>query len=272
MIPLPQLPSIHQGICRSERIGPLILSEIIHPAGSRIGWHFHEFAALAFTLQGSSTETFCNASFERTDPGLLIRPAGERHKDSFGNKGEKCFLIEVTGTWLCDVPRIGAILKDPAFYRRGPITLLAQRAYCEWGWNDAASAISIQALVCEILARIVRQEERRIAGTRPPVWLGRVKQRLDENFVETPNLSDLAAMGGVHPTHLARNFRRHYRITIGEYLRQRRVQSAMELLSRKTLSLTDVALESGFSSHSHLCTVFKRVTGMTPGEARVRKR
>jgi AraC family transcriptional regulator len=269
---LAQPATIHQGIRRTERTGPLILSEVAYLPGSRIGWHFHELAAVALTLQGSSTETFRNGAFERTERGLLLRPAGAIHMDSFGSGGERCFLIEIGGAWLREVPRVRSILEYPAFYRPGAIAQLAHRAYREWGWNDDASPISIQGLVCEIIARMVREDERRNCGKQPPVWLRRVKQRLDEDLTETPSLTELAGIGGVHPTHLARHFRQYYRVTVGEYLRQRRVQNASDLLSRTTLSLTDIALESGFSSHSHLCTVFKRVAGMTPSEFREAKR
>jgi AraC family transcriptional regulator len=147
---------------------------------------------------------------------------------------------------------------------------LAERAYREWLLNDTASPIAIQALVNEISAHLIRQDERP-TGARPPVWLRRVKQRLDDGIAETPSLTELAGIGGVHQAHLARHFRRYYRLTIGEYLRQRRVDAAIEL-SRKNLSLTEIAPESGFSSHGHLCTVFKRVTGMTPSGFREMKR
>lgn len=271
MISLSPPVSVHQGVLRSQRIGPLVLSEVFHPAGSGIGWHLHELTAFALTLEGSSMETFRNASFERTQQGLLLRPAGEHHKDRFGNQGETCFLIEVGETWLSDVPQLRSVLRDPAFYPPSTITRLAQRGYREWRWNDNASSLAIQALVYEIAAHLVRGQESR-DGTQPPAWLRRVKERLDEDFTETPSLTELAGIGGVHPTHLARHFRRHYRVTVGDYLRHRRVQAAIKLLSRKVLSLTEVALESGFSSHAHLCTVFKRVTGLTPSEFRDTKR
>jgi AraC family transcriptional regulator len=252
-------------LCRSERLDSLVLSEIDYPPRLRIGWHKHELAAFALTVRGSSTETFTNAGVERMECGLLVRPAGERHWDSIGDQGATCFLIEVNTALVDTVPRLGAILRTPSFHRRGMITQLAKRAYREWLLNDTASPIAIQALVLEIAAHLIREEEAR-AGVQPPLWLKRVKQRLDEAFAETPSLGELASIGGVHPTHLARHFRRHYRLTIGEYLRQRRVDAAMELLSEKELSLTEIALESGFSSHGHLCTVFKRLTGMTPSQ------
>jgi len=250
---------------RSERLNALVLSEIDYPPRFRMGWHRHELAALALTVRGSSTETFANTGVERMESGLLVRPAGERHCDSFGDKGATCFLIEVGAGWLSDVPRLATILRTPSFHQRGTITRLAKRAYHEWLLNDTASPVAIQALALEIAANLIREDERN-GEVQPPVWLRRVKQRLDEGFAETPSLAELAGIGGVHPTHLARHFRRHYRLTIGEYLRQRRVDAAMELLSEKELSLTEIALESGFSSHGHLCTVFKRLTGMTPSQ------
>jgi AraC family transcriptional regulator len=256
---------------RSERLDSVVLSEIDYPPRLRIGWHRHELTGLALTVQGTSTETFANLGIEHMECGLLIRPAGERHWDSFGNQGATCFLIEVGAAWLDGVPRLACILGTPRFHERGTVTQLAKRAYREWMLNDTASPIAIQALVLEIAASLIREDERG-AGVQPPVWLKWVKQRLDDSFTQTPSLAELAQIGEVHPTHLARHFRRHYRLTIGEYLRQRRVDAAIDLLSQKNLSLTEIALESGFSSHAHLCTVFKRLTGMTPSELREMKR
>ena len=252
---------------RSERLDGLVLSEIDYPPRLRIGWHRHELAAFALTVRGTSSETFTNLGIERMECGLLVRPAGERHWDSVGDRGAKCFLIEVGREWLNGVPRLAPILGTPSFHERGTIRLLAKRVYHEWLLNDSASPIAIQALVLEIAAHLVREDGRR-AGSQSPVWLERVKERLDEGFADTPSLAELAGIGGVHPTHLARQFRRHCHSTVGEYIRQRRVDAAIQLLLRKNRSLTEIALETGFSSHGHFCTVLKRVTGMTPSQFR----
>jgi AraC family transcriptional regulator len=252
---------------RSECLDGLILSEIDYAPGIRIGWHRHELAALSLTVQGTSSETFRSVGIERMECGLLVRPAGERHWDSFGDRGATSFLIEVRKEWLDRVPRLASILGTPRFHEQGAIRLLAKRVYHEWMLDDTASRIAIQALVLEIASHLVRDDEGR-SGNRLPAWLKRVKQRLDEDVARTPSLAELAAIGGVHPTHLARQFRRHYHSTIGECLRQRRVDAAMQLLARKQLSLTEVALETGFSSHGHFCTVLKQLTGMTPSQIR----
>ena len=259
--------SIPRKVRRSERLDGLVLSEIDYSPSSRIGWHRHELAGLALTVRGTSIETFTSGEFGRLERGLLVRPAGEQHCDSFGEQGAGCFLIEVGPEWLKAVPQLAAILGTPRFHDRGTIPRLARRAYREWLLNDTASSIAIQALALEIAAHLIREDEAS-AGVQPPVWLRRVKQRLDDAFSETPSLTELAGIGGVHATHVARHFRRHYRSTIGEYIRQRRVDVASEMLLWKDRSLTEIALDAGFSSHAHLCTVFKRLTGMTPSQFR----
>jgi AraC family transcriptional regulator len=254
-------------LCRFQRLDALVLSEIDYAPRSRIGWHRHDLAGLALTVRGTSTETFASVGVERMECGLLVRPAGERHWDSFGEMGATSFLIEIGVEWLNGIPGLAAMLARPRFHERGTITRLARQAYREWLMNDTASPIAIQALALEIATYLIREHECS-TGIQPPAWLKRVRQRLDDDFARTPTLAELARIGDVHPTHLARHFRRHYRQTVGEYLRQRRVDAAMELLSRKKHTLTEVALESGFSSHGHLCTVFKRLTGMTPAQFR----
>jgi AraC family transcriptional regulator len=255
---------------RSTQCGSVVLSEIRYSPGLRIAWHSHELAAFALTVRGTSTEMFTKGAFEHTERGLLIRPARERHCDAIGDAGATCFLIEVGKNLLADVPQFGFLLGRVSYPASEALTYLARRAYQEWLLDDSASPIAIQAIVHEIAARLIRDKEIH-DGRRPPAWLRRVKQRLDEDFSQTPTLASLAAIGGVHLTHLARDFRRYYHSTIGQYLRQRRVEAASNLLSRGGLSLTEIALETGFTSHAHFCTVFKRITGLTPSEFRTRK-
>jgi AraC family transcriptional regulator len=258
---------LSQVIRRSARFDALVLQEVIYPSGFKIGWHSHDLAAFALTLRGSSIEAFTNHKFDRTEQGILLRPAGERHWDSISDQGAKCFLIEMPGKWLDSVPEFRPVVARPAFHQQGVLTLFAHRAYAEWLHEDTASRLAIPALAMEMAAHLIREGESKTIN-QPPPWLRRVRQRLDDNFAVTPSLAELAAIGGVHATHLARHFRRHYKASIGEYLRKRRVDVATEMLARPELSLTEIALATGFAHHAHFTTVFKRFTGLTPSEFR----
>lgn len=81
-------------------------------------------------------------------------------------------------------------------------------------------------------------------------------------------LSELALSVGVHPVHLTRAFREQHGVTIPAYVRQLRVDAARKLLKSSSLSLADIAGMVGFADQSHLTRVFKRLTGVPPGQYR----
>jgi AraC family transcriptional regulator len=88
------------------------------------------------------------------------------------------------------------------------------------------------------------------------------------HFSESLTLAGVAASVGVHPVHLARVFRQHYRCTIGEYVRQVRIEFASRELSVSDAPLAEIAFTSGFSDQSHFSKTFKRLTGQTPAQFR----
>lgn len=53
-------------------------------------------------------------------------------------------------------------------------------------------------------------------------------------------------------------------ITIEQYIINQRIEKAKELLLYKELSLSQVALQLGYSSTAHLSSQFKKITGLTP--------
>jgi AraC-like DNA-binding protein len=75
-------------------------------------------------------------------------------------------------------------------------------------------------------------------------------------------------MVNVHPTHLCRAFRRHYRCTLADYVRQQRIERARQYLAEADTPLTEIALRVGYSDQSHFATAFKRLTGFTPSQFR----
>ena len=81
-------------------------------------------------------------------------------------------------------------------------------------------------------------------------------------------LVDMAAVVGYSPDHFSRLFRQTFRVSPYRYLLGRRVERAKAMLRDARLPIADIALACGFSSHSHLNVVFKRLTGMTPARYR----
>lgn len=106
------------------------------------------------------------------------------------------------------------------------------------------------------------------SGCRSPQWLERVRNILEQRFAEPFKLSDIAAEVGVHPVHLAREFRKHYGSSVGEYLRKVRIEYACRELMGSNAAVTNIAFAAGFADQSHFSRTFKRLCGTTPGRYR----
>ena len=131
---------------------------------------------------------------------------------------------------------------------------------------DGLSPLVMEGIALELLGQTARRKTR--PGRRPPAWLRTARDLLHDRFPSPPSVAEMARAAGVHPVYLARTFREHYRMTIGEYVRKLRVEHACRQISTTGAPLAEIALAAGFCDQSHFSRTFKRVTGTTPAEYR----
>jgi AraC-like DNA-binding protein len=102
-----------------------------------------------------------------------------------------------------------------------------------------------------------------------PKWrLRRVHEFVQASIGEHITLRDLAATANLSRMHFAAQFRAATGCRPHDYLLQQRVECAKAVMSSDTMPLAEVALSVGFQTQSHFSTVFKRITGDTPGQWR----
>ncbi len=95
--------------------------------------------------------------------------------------------------------------------------------------------------------------------------LRRVREYLDDAPDRNATLLELARLASLSPLALLRAFRQQVGSTPYVYRTARRIEMAKKLL-REPRAVAQVALECGFTDQSHLTTIFRRCTGVTPGE------
>lgn len=88
------------------------------------------------------------------------------------------------------------------------------------------------------------------------------------HYAEQVSLKDIAAYVGLSEQHLIRSFRKESGITPIDYLKRYRIRQARALLEAGDKSITEVALEVGFSDSSYFARVFRREVGVSPGAYR----
>lgn len=142
--------------------------------------------------------------------------------------------------------------------------------------NDAGREIIMQALVQQIVVRLLRSHAR--VHRSPDLELSRVGiidrriRRSVELMHAQPDqdltLKDLARASYLSPFHFARLFKKLTGVTPHNYLAQIRIEQAKHLLGDANLSITEVGSRVGYLSASHFSQAFRMATGTTPREFR----
>jgi AraC family transcriptional regulator len=177
--------------------------------------------------------------------------------------------IELPLEWRARIPEHSSALETPGYFRSGMLVRLARRLYGEFLNEDALSPLAIEGLTLEMLAVACRQPSR-TRKLQAPTWLKHVKDLLHERCTENLSLETIAQAANVHAAHLCRTFRRHYHCTLGDYVRELRIERARRYLADTDTPLCEIALAVGYSDQSHFATAFKRHSGVTPSHFRQR--
>jgi AraC family transcriptional regulator len=252
---------------RRRRVAGLVLTETRYAPRAALPRHCHEHAYFCLVRRGGYAETYGGRERACGPMTLAYHPPDEVHAQRMADAEVRSFNVEVTPAWWERLGPAAALRQQGCDIPDPPAAALAVRLHEEFRDFDDASPLAVEGLVLELLAAALR----RVApaeGPRPPAWLLRARDRLREEFAAPPRLAALAAEAGVHPVHLAAEFRRHFRCTAGEFVRRRRIEWASRRLAEGGLSLAEVALAAGFADQSHFGRTFKRLVGLTPAAYR----
>jgi AraC family transcriptional regulator len=197
-------------------------------------------------------------------PVLVYNPPGTTHRDHFKRGRGSYFAISLEPA---KAQEAGCEIALP----EGPIHLseMAQFAIAMRIARCCAvqpGGLTLDSLCQELLGSIDRLAHR--ADLKPPSWLNKAVELLQDRYLEDLTIADVANSVGVHSVHLARSFRRHFRCSPGEFTRFRRLERAACMLARSSRSLSEIALESGFSDQSQFSRAFTGDLGIAPGEYR----
>jgi len=251
------------GAGQPRRFGDALFTEVVHFDARDTPAHSHEVPHFSLVLNGSSMERATGVTVDCRPLTIVYRASGLKHTDEIRPGGARFFVIELGERWRRAIDDCGVALEHLNELRGGAPTWLALRLRREMTLSDP-STLDVDALLYELCCHALRMAP---YDEHEPSWLRRVATQLDETYCGPHDLAELAAGAGVHPSHLARTFRRFRRKTVGDYVRGLRVQRACRELLRGT-PLPEVAQEAGFADQSHLTRAFKTVTGTTPAEYR----
>jgi AraC family transcriptional regulator len=249
-----------------QRGNGLVLAEVVHGEARRLPMHSHPNAYFELILAGHYEEGTRTRRYLFSPFTLAFNPSGMEHDGATLARETRFFTVEMEPSWVEPFVRHPAMQQTAAELQAGPLLWLGLHLYREYLGNSAASPLTTESLVWEMLAETARWKS--AGGVDRPRWWSRVKDRLHAQFREPLRMAEIAAEAGVHPVHVARVCRRLEGKTVGEYVQALRVRFACEQLARLEWSLAEVACEAGFADQSHLTRVFQKFTRTTPARFR----
>jgi AraC-like DNA-binding protein len=102
--------------------------------------------------------------------------------------------------------------------------------------------------------------------------LWRARAFINENFQEPLNLDEISQEACLSRYHFLRLFREEFATTPHQYLIDRRIEKAKELLRHRRMTVTDVCFEVGFQSLGSFSTLFRQRVGDAPVNYRQQQR
>jgi len=236
-----------------------------YAATSSMASHQHDDASLCLVVGGRYEERIRGRGVEHAAGHLLFCPAFEAHAQRFSVDGALKILIEPAPPALDYLGRRLALAEAP-FSQSADLAVLGGRLLRELLETDAFSPVVVQGLLFEMLGLFARGT---VADSqRMPAWLRTAKDFIEAHADAKFSLAELACALDRHPVHVAREFRRVHRQTVGEYVRELRVRRAASLLASGRRPLGEIALMCGFCDQAHLTRSFKAVFKTTPGAFR----
>jgi AraC family transcriptional regulator len=254
---------IQGSVIDTAMLGPFRLTESYYQHGLRIDSHSHRCAVFGFILDGFLEQKSSHVDLHCPSGSVFYNPPEIPHTNLTNHSGARCIYMEIPPDWVNRAGVAGTPLQDPASCPAPRIQSLARRIYAEWVGRDDLSPLMIEGLACEVVVELFRARNAE-KGPNPPPWLEKIRELVQTRFVEPPSLSELAIEAGVHQVHLARQFRKYFGVTVGEMVRQARVEFARRRLLKGDSAIVQIAFEAGFAHQAHFTTVFKKLVGVTP--------
>ncbi len=220
-------------------------SDVQKPDGSRLGHiNFHP----------AGSQTFCRTTTHMCE--LVAVDVDPLHRDSFAEKGR---LLEGSDSRVrLETPGVASL------------TQLIRRRLLSDEPLDTLTAEALAMLVLDATISAVQHgpSDQPRAKSLSPSDLARLLDFIECQLAEDISLTCLASEAGLSVYHFSRSFKASLGLSPHQYVLERRIARARELLEAGTCPLADIAYTVGFSSQAHMTDVFRKRLGITPGAYR----
>ena len=246
--------------------------------------HWHTPLEIIMPVEGIYTVVIDDVPHTFKEGDIWITPPGTLHKLVAPPSGERLIMLFDYGL-ICNVKAMGSLL-----HMLHPYALITKEEYPDLNSSlrfyieeiakeyDHPTPFT-EAFIYSLMIRFfVALGRANINDNTKFPGVTRCKQHeyvekfmmvcnyITEHCTENISVEQLAGIAGFSKFHFVRLFKQFSNMSYHEYLTQKRIAHAEQLLIEPNLSITEVAMRSGFNSLSTFNRIFKAAKNCTPSE------
>lgn len=253
--------------------------------------HLHEFIELVYVVDGQITHLINGEKFVAQKGSMLVINKNETHE--FYNIGNNAYInLHVVPEKMSgqDVfyKKINSVLHKmggkecfewealPRMIQFGGIKMIEIENLLRYMINEINSrTFGYEVILMECLMLVLIEIERKLhevsGGLKEyygSVKFYEIKNFIDENCFRKVTLVDIAKEFYCSPVYLGRLFKRCMGKSFIEYVRDKRMEKAIELLITSNITIEELAMSVGYSDKTQFYSIFEKYTGKTPKKYR----
>lgn len=238
----------------------------VRPQGFYFDGEMHDFWEMVYVADGFATATADGRVYDLVPGQLLLHKPLEFHR-IWSAKDSAPRLILLSFHAKGDMRRF-----ENGFYTLSPTQRTAYEAVSKHMQTalrtGAPAAMQHAAAALELfLLELPETAEALSPSTTAQQQFSTIVEMMEKHLGEMLSVEELAALCHMSVGNLKRVFRMFADCGVAKYFLSLKMRHARQLL-REEQSIAAVAAALGFAEPAYFCTVFKRETGLTPGEYR----
>ncbi len=246
--------------------------------------HWHTAMEIIMPVKNTYTVVIDGVAHTINEGDIWITPSGTIHELIAPASGERLILLFDYST-ICNVKGMDSLLHTllpyklithdeyPALNEKLRFYLNeVRREYTEPSPFTEASIYSIMIRFFVILGRTSFNADNKFPGitnSKQHEYIEKfmmICNYINEHCTQNITVEELAGLTGFSKFHFARLFKQFTNTSCYEYLTQKRIAAAERLLIEPDITITEVAMRSGFNSLSTFNRIFKAAKNCTPSE------
>lgn len=248
-------------------------------------YHYHNYIEFLYSLNTNAYVYINGEKYSFRDGDLIIINSNDWHCLTFSEDStyicvkfspnilyadEQAFAeYKYAVPFMTDTPQ--QIVFTRAETENSGIEQLCREIMDEWNKKEYAFELAIRADILKIFTWISRYRRKKRMITFDKNLPDAIKSALvyiTENY-ETATEYEVAAACGLSYNHFSATFKQAVGQNFKDFLTSVRIKAAENLLISTEKSMTEIAMETGFTTSSHFIAKFKERKGVTPKQFRI---